>query len=164
MKSHMSEKSTPRIWRLLKTETITLSLQEKKKESVIEELIDLFIKAKLLRNKTRALDNVLKREQMISTGIGEGVAIPHAKYDEITKPILAFGRSDEGLKFESLDGEKIHLVFLLLSPKEDPTKYVKLLGKIARLLDNEKLREALKGAEKPQEIIETIKEAERRLR
>ena len=164
MKSHMSEKSTPRIWRLLKTETITLSLQEKKKESVIEELIDLFIKAKLLRNKTRALDNVLKREQMISTGIGEGVAIPHAKYDEITKPILAFGRSDEGLKFESLDGEKIHLVFLLLSPKEDPTKYVKLLGKIARLLDNEKLREALKGAETSQEIIETIKEAERRLR
>lgn len=153
-----------RLWRLLKKETIRLHLREKKKEDVIEELIDLMVEAKLLTDKANALENVLERERMISTGIGEGVAIPHAKYEQISKPLLAFGRSPEGIKFESLDGKKVHLVFLLLSPKEDPARYVKLLGKIARLLDNWQLREALKRAETPQEIIDTIKEAERKLR
>ena len=160
----MTEKSTPRIGRLLKTETITLSLREKKKENIIEELIDLLTEATLLQDKAKALQNVLKREEMISAGIGEGVAIPHAKYNQIVEPLLAFGRSEEGIKFESLDGKKVHLVFLLLSPQDDPAKYVKLLGKIARLLDKEKLRKALQKAETQQDIIDTIKEAERRLR
>ena len=139
-------------------------MREKRKENVIEELIDLLVEAKKIPDKTKALQMVLEREQMISTGIGEGVAIPHAKYDQITRPLLAFGRSDEGIKFESLDGKKVHLVFLLLSPKEDPAKYVKLLGKTARLLDNVDLREALKSAQTPEEIINTVKEAERILR
>ncbi|MFQ6093886.1 MAG: PTS sugar transporter subunit IIA [bacterium] len=153
-----------RLWQLLKKETIALRLKERKKEDVIEELVDLMAGAKLLKDKAEALQNVLERERMISTGIGEGVAIPHAKYDQLTKPLLAFGRSPEGIKFESLDGRKVHLVFLLLSPKEDPAKYVKLLGKMARLLDNGELREALKRAETPEQIIDTIKEEERKLR
>jgi fructose-specific phosphotransferase system IIA component len=160
----MSEKSTPRIWRLLTTETITLHLREKRKENAIEELIDLLVGGKLLSEKKRALENVLKREEMISTGIGEGVALPHAKYDQITTPLLAFGRSEDGIKFESVDGKKVHLVFLLLSPKDEPTRYVKLLGKIARLLDNAHLREVLKQAKTPGEIIDTIKTAEKGLR
>lgn len=154
----------PRLWRLLKPETISLHLKEKRKENVIEELIDLIVKAKQIPDKAKALRKVLERERMISTGIGEGVAIPHAKYEQIEKPLLAFGRSDEGIKFESPDGQKVHLVFLLLSPKENPKKYVKLLGKAARLLDNIDLRETLKSARTPEEIITTVKEAERRLR
>ena len=160
----MIEKSIPRLWRLLKANTITLHLKEKKKENIIGELIDILVGANLITDKVKALEKVLDREQMISTGIGEGVALPHAKFDSITKPLLAFGRSEEGIKFESLDGKKVHLVFLLLSPKEDPTGYVKLLGKIARLLDNGELRKALKQAETPETIINTIKEAERKLR
>ena len=160
----MSEKRMPRLWRLLKPETISLNLKEKRKKNVIEELINLLVETKKIPDKMKALQRVLEREQMISTGIGEGVAIPHAKYDQITKPLLAFGRSDDGLKFESLDGQKVHLIFLLLSPKEDPSKYVKLLGKTARLLNNSDLREALKSAQTPEEIINTIKEAERKLR
>ncbi|UCE19130.1 MAG: PTS sugar transporter subunit IIA [Gemmatimonadota bacterium] len=160
----MKNTRIPRIWRLLKAKTIALDLSERIKEKAIEELIDLLVEAKLLPDKTRALENVLKREEMISTGIGEGVALPHAKYDKITQPLLALGRSEEGLKFDSLDGKKVHLVFLLLSPQDDPAKYVKLLGKIARLLDSKELRDAVRKAESQQEIIETIKEAERRLR
>lgn len=160
----MSEKSTPRLWRLLKSKTINLNLKGATKESAIEELIDLMVEAKQIPEKTKALQKVLDRERMISTGIGKEVAIPHAKFDHITKPIVGFGRSDEGIKFESLDGKKVHLMFLFLSPKDDPAGYVKILGKTARLLDSEELREALKGAETPQEIIDLIKEAEKKLR
>jgi PTS system fructose-specific IIC component len=101
---------------------------------------------------------------MISTGIGKGVAIPHAKFDLITKPIVALGRSEDGIKFESLDGLKVNLIFLLLSPKDNPAGYVKILGKTARLLDNDRIRESLLQAETPQDIIDRIKEAEKELR
>jgi len=160
----MSEKSTPRLWRLLKSKTINLNVKGVTKESAIEELIDLMVEAKQIPEKSKALRKVLDRERMISTGIGKEVAIPHAKFDQTTKPIVAFGRSDEGITFESLDGEKVHLMFLFLSPQDDPAGYVKILGKTARLLDSEELREALKGAEAPQEIIDLIKEAEKKLR
>jgi len=153
-----------RLWRLLKKETVTLHLRKRKKEEVIEELIDVLVRATLITDKVKALEGVLQRERMMSTGIGEEVAIPHAKYDHIDKPLLAFGRSSEGIKFESLDGKKVHLVFLLLSPKDEPTKYVKLLGKMARLLDRTEVRETLKRALTPEEIINTIKQEERRLR
>ncbi len=157
------EKSTPNIWEVLKPEAILLRLKEKEKEKVIEELVTGMAEAGLVSDKTTTLQNVLARERMMSTGIGEGVAIPHAKDDLTTQPLVAFGYSKEGITFESVDGRKVHLIFLLLSPKSDPAGYIKFLGKIARLLDNRDLRESLKKAQSPQDVIAIMKAAEESL-
>ena len=143
---------------------IATDLLGKSKFEIIEELLDLLHKDKRLIDRDIALQDILAREGHLSTGLENGLAIPHAKSDGVPGLEIAFGLKRDGVDFESLDGKKVHLVFLFLSPKEDPTGYVKLLGKIARLLDNGKLREALKQAETPEAIINTIKEAERKLR
>ena len=157
------EKNAPNIWEFLRPEAILQRLKEKEKEQAIEELVARMAEVGLVPDKARTLQSVLARERMMSTGIGEGVAIPHAKDDLITQPLIAFGFSKEGIPFESVDGRKVHLIFLLLSPKSDPTGYIKFLGKIARLLDNRDLRESLKKAQSPQDVIAIVKAAEENL-
>lgn len=151
------------ISRLLSEKTIELDLESKDKAGVIAELVDVLVQADRVRDRNTVLQAVLDREKMMSTGIGKGVAIPHARTPATDGVLLAFGRCPRGIKFEAVDARLVDLVFLLISPKISPTESVRTLGKIARLMDDERIREALRKAATPQEVIEIIRRGEGRL-
>jgi PTS system nitrogen regulatory IIA component len=99
---------------------------------------------------------LLERERLGSTGIGDGVAIPHGKLHGVTHPIISFGRSLKGLDFESMDGEPAFLFFLLVAPENSASVHLKALAKIAKILKNGSFRKVLMEASTKQELYQTI--------
>ena len=115
---------------LLKEKYITLALQEKTKNKVIVELVDLISQSGKVKDRKSFANAILKRERLGSTGIGNGVAIPHAKSEKVESFIIAFGRHSGGIDFGALDGEKTYLFFILASPDSDVGAHLKILADI----------------------------------
>jgi len=109
----------------------------------------------------RFADAVLSREETAGTGVGEGVAFPHAEAEGLTEPALAFGRSQAGLDFDSPDGEPAKLVFLLLTPRGDYEGSLHLLAGMARLLALEEVRKSLLTASDPAAILNALSDPKR---
>lgn len=107
------------------------------------------------------LKDVFERENLSTTGICNGIAIPHARTDAVSQFVIAFGRSEEGVEFESLDGHPARLIFLMGTPKDEVKEYLRLLGRLTRLLKEESFRESLLKAEKAREIIEAFKKGDK---
>lgn len=105
---------------------------------------------------------LLEREALGSTGIGDGIAIPHCKSRLLKDPVLLFGRSDTGVDFCALDGKPVHLFFLLIVPEGAAGLHLKLLARISRLLKEPSIRARLMAASTPQEIISIVAEQDRR--
>lgn len=148
-----------KISEFLDQSSISLDLRAKTKEEVIEELVDLLVQAKkispsLKEEITRAL---LEREELGTTGIGKGVAVPHARTKVISKILTAFGRSRNGVDFEAVDGNPVTLFFLIISPEDAAGHHTTILAKISRLLRDEFFRKALMNAGSPEEVIEIIR-------
>jgi nitrogen PTS system EIIA component len=99
---------------------------------------------------------LVAREALGSTGIGDGVAIPHGKMKGLKELVLAFGRSTDGVDFDSLDGQPAHLFFMLLAPEDAPGEHLKALARISRLMKNRELRESLMSADDVTEIRRII--------
>jgi PTS system nitrogen regulatory IIA component len=99
---------------------------------------------------------LFERERLGSTGIGEGIAIPHGKLDDLDQLALSFGRSAHGVDFESMDGKPVHLFFLLVAPENCPGIHLRALAKIARLLKNGSVRKRLASVETIDEIYDII--------
>jgi PTS system nitrogen regulatory IIA component len=108
------------------------------------------------------LSAVLEREQILSTGIGHGIAIPHAKSPLVSQLMLVSGSSPAGIPFDALDGEPVRLFFLLIGPDDAAGQHVKALSRIARLVRRESVREALLSAATPEAFHEVLVEAEER--
>ncbi len=142
-------------------EAITTDLKSQTKKEVITELVELLVKAKKVKNVNEVVKILMEREQLGSTGIGQGVAIPHGKTDSISGTVAAFGASKKGIEFEALDGEPVYLVFLLLAPTEAAGTHLKALAKISRLLKDKFFREALREAREPEEVIKIIQEEDK---
>ena len=142
---------------------VKINLQSRKKKDAIREIVDLVIHAGDVKKKARdeIIDALFKREKVGSTGIGQGIAIPHAKSDKVENVIGAFGSSKEGIEFDALDGEPVHLIFLLIVPQEKAKLYLEALAKISRFLKDKFFRQALKEAKTPQEAMKTIEEEDR---
>lgn len=102
----------------------------------------------------------MAREKLGSTGIGQGVALPHARIENIKKPIVLIGISQKGIDFSSLDGAPVYIIFLIISPIFQEGLHLKLLAKISRLLKDKYFLERLKELRSPQEIIEFIRRQE----
>lgn len=136
---------------------ITADLKSDSKFQVIEELLDLLDENKQLIDRDLASQDVLAREGYLSTGLENGLAIPHAKTDGVDKLLIAFGRKKDGVDFESLDGKPARLIFLVLSPRDVSGPHIQSLAAISRNLKNRELREALLEAEDASEIAEIIK-------
>jgi len=100
------------------------------------------------------LEALLEREGLGSTGIGHGVAIPHARTNDVTRLMVAFGRSEAELDFDAIDGQPTRLFFLLVAPEEDNATHLHLLAKLARLMKNANTRTALLGLEGPEAVVE----------
>ena len=118
---------------ILDEENIIPELKARDKKKAIEELADSIVKSNSL-DKDSLVRVLLERESLGSTGIGDGVAIPHGKFHGIKDPVISFGRSKTGLDFESMDGQPVFLFFLLVAPEDSASIHLKALAKIAKLL------------------------------
>lgn len=145
---------------LLSRDLIEPDLEASSRDDVFDELIGLLEENGALEFSDEALDALQDREEILSTGIGEGLAIPHAKMDEIDEFLAAFARLPDGVDFKSLDGKPAHLVFLLLSPKGEAGKHVRVLARVSRILKNASFRERLLEAETDDAIYDLIVEAD----
>jgi PTS system nitrogen regulatory IIA component len=146
---------------LLTLERIRVPLAATDKPAVLRELVELL--AQLSGAPFEPLHTaVLEREAVLSTGIGHGIAIPHAKSPAVDKLWLVCGSSPDGIAFDSLDGKPVRLFFLLLGPDSAVGEHVKALSRIARLVRGDQVREALLGAESPEAFHQILVEAEER--
>ncbi len=124
------------------------------KRAVITELASLLHTL----DPDQVLEAIMAREQLGSTGIGYGVAIPHCRIAGLTHPIIALARHPEGVDFDSIDGEPVHLVVMLLVPEESPSAHLELLARLARLLQKEDFRRKLMQCEDAQAMAECFRE------
>ena len=131
------------------------------KRNVLEELVSVFKLKYPSIDTSEFLQVLLEREKLGSTGIGEGVAIPHGKVKDLDKLIVSFGRSEKGIDFNATDSQAVNLFFLLIAPESSTGSHLKALAQISRLLKDEKTRESLKKAETREEIYRIISENDR---
>lgn len=145
----------------LAVERIAVPLQADDKEGVIRELAELTARSVDEADRTEELAAaVLERERVLSTGIGGGVALPHARTAVVSRLALAAGTSPEGVEFAALDGRPVRLVFLLAGPVDTAGDHVRALSRLSRLLVDEELRERLLESRDPEEFLRVVREAE----
>ena len=146
----------------LNVHAITTNLEAMDKESVISELVELLAKTQSIRDKEKLVKSLLEREALGSTGIGQGVAIPHCKSESVKELVAAFGISHKGVNFESLDGEPAYIFFLLVAPQDTTGPHLKALARISRLLKDKYFRDTLKAAADEKELFRIIKEEDKK--
>ncbi|GMV79896.1 MAG: PTS transporter subunit IIA [Planctomycetota bacterium] len=141
---------------------ISDDLQSTEKESVIRELVELLVKAGRVDTESskKVVKALMDREELGSTGIGQGVAVPHAKHDSITDLVCAFGRSKRGVNFDALDGEPVYVFFLLLSSKGASGSHLEALAFISRLVRDEKFVKFLRDGKDVKDIRDVLGEAD----
>ena len=142
----------------LPQEHISVSLKNDSKFPVIEELLELLAQNGKLADKELALQDVLAREGYLSTGLENGIAIPHAKTDGAEQLVVAFGIKKEGVDFASLDGKPAQLIFLVISPRDVSGPHIQCLAVISRALKDDATRLALLDAATAAEVAAIIKE------
>ncbi|HOV87680.1 MAG TPA: PTS sugar transporter subunit IIA [Syntrophobacteraceae bacterium] len=143
---------------ILPKQAIIPELRGSTKKQVLEELIDALVRHKPQLDRDRLMGVLLERERLGSTGIGDGIAIPHGKLKDLDQLTLSFGRSTRGVDFESMDGKPVHLFFLLVAPETSAGIHLRALAKIARLLKNGQVRKRLGTVAGPDEIYAVIRQ------
>ena len=147
-----------KIVEFLNEKAITANLKATDKEGVIRELVDLLAKTEGIRNKEELVKVLMGREALGSTGIGQGVGIPHGKSNAVKRLVAAFGICHAGVNFDALDGEPVYLFFLLLAPEDSAGPHLKGLARISRLLKDKFFRESLKALTDEKAILKLIRE------
>ncbi len=149
-----------KLYELLKQEFVIADLKGGKKEDVISEMIDLFKNDSRVNDLDKVRECVLEREKIMSTGVGKGFAIPHGKTNSINDILAAFGKTKREIEYESLDGNPVHLVFLLVGKDNLVSTHIKLLSRISRMMNKDEFRNQLLEANTSEEIIELFKKEE----
>ena len=144
------------------TQSICAELTSTDKESVVSELVDALLKAGNIKEADRddIIKAIMKREELGSTGIGRGIAVPHTKHPSVDKLVGTVGVSSDGVDFESLDGEKVQLFFLLVSPPDRPGDHLRALENISRQLRDETFCRFLKQSKNADDIVQLLEEAD----
>jgi fructose-specific phosphotransferase system IIA component len=145
---------------ILKPQNIKVPLESTGKTEVIKELIDLLERNGELADAKKVLDAVLEREATRTTGIGNGLAIPHGKCPGTDHLVMAIGRAPTPIDFQSIDGKPVTLIWLLTSPPDKTGPHIHALARISRLMTIDRFRAALHTAQTPQQIFDIIKEQE----
>jgi len=146
----------------LSKELIIPNLAAHDKRGLLDEMASMLVEKVEGLNRDELLELLLAREKLGSTGIGFGVAIPHAKYDSLERTIVAFGRSRKGVDFQAMDNKPAHLFFMIFAPGGATTVHIKVLARISLLLKDAPFREKLMRADSSDEIYRTIIEGDRR--
>lgn len=145
-----------RITELLTRDTILLNIEGTQKIEAIDQLVAKLDAAGKLANKEEYKAAILKREEQSTTGIGEGIAIPHAKTSAVKNPAIAFGRSVDGLDYESLDGQPAHLFFMIAAPDGANNTHLEALSRLSTILLKEEVRAKLLAAATEQDVVNII--------
>lgn len=141
---------------LFSKNTIKLDIQSESKDEVISEMIDMLFKDNVLNDKEAYTKAIYDREDLSSTGIGFGIAIPHAKSNSVSTPRVAFGISKKGVDYDSADGEKVNLIFMIAATAKDNDLHLQALAALSRKLVNPVFRNNLLKCETIDEIMNII--------
>ncbi len=140
----------------LQPNCVKVPVESRDKEAVITELVDLLNAKGLLSDRDGALQAVLTRERIQSTGTGAGLAIPHGKCKAVKELVMAVGIAREPIEFHSVDGKPVTILILLISPSDQTGPHIQALAKISRLMLNEDFRKKLEKAASAEEVYELL--------
>ncbi|OPY72118.1 MAG: PTS system fructose-specific EIIABC component [Syntrophorhabdus sp. PtaU1.Bin050] len=138
-------------------------LKGKTKEDVLVELVGALKSAGLIENEREVVNVILEREKLGSTGIGDGVAIPHGKLKGLRKIICVFGRSIDGVDFDAIDSRPVHIFFLLLAPENSASLHLKMLSRISKLLRDPSFRKKLLELGDNHDLYRSVVEEDRKI-
>ena len=143
---------------LLSESQIIPEMASKERWEAIRELIDRLVEAGKIdkEDSEDVLESIRQREETMSTGIGFGIAIPHASSSRVAEVVAAFGRSSSGLPFDSLDGEPVHFIVLFVVPKDQFQTHLRTLAAIAKFLNDKTVRDELSKAPSPAAILQVF--------
>ncbi len=148
---------------ILARDAVILDLGVQTKREVLSEMANALAKVEPQIEADRLLEVLLEREALQSTGIGEGVAIPHGKMVGLDRLVASFARSQEGVDFEAIDGQRTHHFFLLVVPEHSGGQYLKALARISRFFRDPIFRQRLSEVESLEDVIHAIEEEDARL-
>ena len=145
---------------ILQPDCIKVPVENRDKEAVITELVDLLDANGLLIDRDQALEAVLTRERTKSTGTGAGIAIPHGKCNAVKELVIAIGIAHEPIEFNSIDGKPVTILILLVSPADQTGPHIQALATISRLMLNEEFRQQLEKVTSSDEVYELLNNQE----
>jgi fructose-specific phosphotransferase system IIA component len=145
---------------LLSENLIKVPLKTSQKVEVIKELLALLTEYQTVENAEEVLEAILEREEILSTGLGNGVAIPHCKSGSVENFSVALGIHPRGVDFQSLDQQPAYIIFLLVGPENKPGLHIRLLSRISRIISREDVRQQILRAESSQEVYYILEKEE----
>ncbi len=151
------------LYELLDEDSIAMSLESRTKDEVLEEMVDILDRTGKIKNKDAVLKAVMDRERIMTTGIGNGVGVPHCKTNAVDRLVAALGVSRDGIDFQAPDDEPARLIFILIAEHNNPGPHVRALARLAKLLSNKQVRDALLAAKTPRELLRIMREREHEL-
>ena len=149
-----------RLTEIISAECIKIPLASTDKRSAIAEMVELVAASGKLRDRDLMLQATLDREATRTTGIGNGLAIPHGKCAAVTELIMAFGKPARPMEFESIDGKPVTIVIFLASPPDKTGPHIQALARISRLMTDARFRNSLEAATTPQQVLDIFAQAE----
>ena len=145
-----------KIEEILKKESVIADLLGDSKVKVIKEMTQCLKKNNFIKNDQALFETLMEREKLGSTGIGENVAIPHGKSDEVTQIITVLARSKKGVEFESLDQKPVHFICMVIAPAHSTGQHLKVLARVSRIFKNQGIREEILKAENSDTIYSIL--------
>jgi fructose-specific phosphotransferase system IIA component len=146
---------------IISKDVIAVNLDVTDKDDSINKLIDLAEKSNKILDKKKVTDTIFEREKLVSTGVGKGFAIPHGKTDAISDVVAAFAITKNPIDFDSIDGEPVRFIFLLIGKENLLNTHIKLLSRISRLMNKDEFREKLLDAKSSEDVLNIFKDEEK---
>ncbi|CUS93396.1 PTS system IIA component, Fru family [Candidatus Kryptobacter tengchongensis] len=145
---------------ILTEDFVVVGLDVSSKEDAINALVELISKSEKVKNVNKVREAVFEREKIMTTGVGKGFAVPHGKTDAVTDIVAAFAITKKPIDYDSLDGEPVRLIFLLVGRDNMVGPHIKLLSRISKLMNDNNFRERLLNAKDSKEVVELFKTEE----
>ncbi|MEW6050192.1 MAG: PTS sugar transporter subunit IIA [Candidatus Zixiibacteriota bacterium] len=132
---------------------VLFNLKSSSKDGVIQELVDLAATSNMIKDRNELLEDVRERENLVTTGVGYGVAFPHAKTRAAKGIVITFGRSHKGVEFEAMDHKPVHLFFLIAAPEDAIGAHLNVMARLSFLMKSEENRQKLMQANSPGDVL-----------
>lgn len=145
---------------ILTEDFVVVGLDVSTKEDAINALVDIIAKSDKVKNANKVREAVFEREKIMTTGVGKGFAVPHGKTDAVTDIVAAFAVTKKPIDYESLDGEPVRLIFLIVGRDNMVGPHIKLLSRVSKLMNDNNFRGKLLNAKTPREVVELFKTEE----